>query len=506
MNNYPFTGSRNLALVQLATLIASLLLSLLAIWLHEHPNNDTYTYIRTADLALKHGLASAYAHYEWAHFSVLIGALHKVSGLSLLNAAYVINASLFALVCTSFVSLVANFTQSNRAVWIAAATILVYPHLNEFRPYIIRDIGFLAFMLISFLQLLHYNRTLKLRYSLTFIAATLIATLFRPEALLFLPLAPTALLFNKAHPVSGRRRAWLALQGFTVLLVAVASTLFALGTIDLGEQLQRYSAIYSPFLPNLQQLTGVNTIELNNALFGDYASQFVGNYTGWFLLAGLFALLIACIIDSLGLAVAPLLLFGLWRRHINIPNHANAVFMTYLLVSALILLAFVMLTRFITTRYTLLLCTLLLVMLPLIIDRVWSLAAANARLLRFGIFMSVVAVYATLDAHVSFGASKRHLDLATSWIVQYTRQSAPLLTNEFFIAYQSGRVINYDLTQRIISADTIQASAPGTIVAITPRGNLLEYFEQAVQEGELRLLQRFSAARGADLWVFEKEL
>lgn len=506
MNHYSLSGTRNLTFAQLATLIASLLLSLLAIWLQEHPNNDTYTYIRTADLALKNGLGSAYAHYGWAHFSVLIGALHKLSGLSLLNAAYVINASLFALVCTSFVTLVANFTQSNRAVWIAAAIILVYPHLNEFRPYIIRDIGFLAFMLISFLQLLHYSRTLKLRYALAFIAATLIATLFRPEALLFLPLAPTALLFNKAHPVSDRRRAWIALQGFTVLLTAVASALFALGTIDLGEQLQRYSTIYSTFLPNLQQLTGVSTVELNNALFGDYASQFVGNYTGWFLLAGLFALLIACIIDSLGLAVAPLLLFGLWRRHVNTPNHAYAVFMTYLLISALILLAFVLLTRFITTRYTLLFCTLLLAMLPLIIDRLWSLAAANARPVRFGIFMSVVTLYASLDAHVSFGASKRHLDQATSWIAQYTRPRAPLLTNEFYIAYQSGRVINYDLTQRNISAETIQASEPGTIVAITPRGNLVEYFEQAVQEGELRLLQRFSAARGADLWVFEKEL
>jgi hypothetical protein len=506
MNNHLFTDVRNRTSVRLLTVAASVLLSLFSIWLHEHPNNDAFTYIRTAEIALHDGISGAYEHYEWAHFSVLMAAVHSISGLSLLNAAYLINILLFALLCASFVSVVATMTQSNRVVWLAAVVILLYPHLNEFRPYIIRDTGFLAFMLLSLLHLLYYSRSLRLRYGIIFIAATLAASLFRPEALVYLFLSPVAVLFNSIHPISDRRKAWYRLQTLTLLLAVLASTLFALGVMDLGSQLQSFSTIYAPFLPNLEQLMGINNTALSHALFGEYASQFVGNYVGWFLIAGLIALLVACVIDSLGLVVAPLLLFGLWRRHINIPAHAAGVLVTYFLVSALILLAFVLLTRFVTTRYTLLLCTLLLMLLPLLIDRLWSLAAASMRLRRFGVLMAVVALYSALDAHVSFGASKAHITQGAAWIAQYTRQNAPLLTNEFYIAYESGRIIDYDLIERNISAETIQAARPGTIVAITPRRDIMEYVEQAMQRGELRLLQRFDAERGADLLVLEKEL
>jgi hypothetical protein len=506
MNSRPLTGIRDIRAIQLGTLACSVLLSLLALWLNEQPNNDAYTYVRAAEIALRDGIADAYGHYDWAHFSVLIAAVHRLTGMSLFNAANLINTLLFAVISVVFVNLCAALAYSRRAVWLAAAVILLYPHLNEFRPYIIRDTGFLAFMLIGVLQLVWYNQAHRLRHGLGFIAATLIATLFRPEALIFLATMPAALLINHEHAVSLRRAAWLRLNGILASVLVLVLIVFAASPIQITSQLEGFSAIYAPFLGNLEQLIGINSTQLNNSLFGEYAAQYVGNYTGWFLLAGLVALLLACIVDSLGLAVAPLLAYGLMRRYVSLPQHAAKVLAATLLTAFLILLAFTLLTRFVTTRYTLLLCVLLLTMLPFIIDRLWSLAAAQGRLSGFGVLMAVLALYSALAAHVSFGASKAHIEAGNAWIVQYTRANAPLITNEFYIAYQSQRVPDYDRTQRDIEKAQLANAVPGTIIAVTPRRGTLALIEARLESGELRLLQRFAAERGADLYILEKEL
>jgi hypothetical protein len=76
-----------------------------------------------------------------------MAAVQWLTGLSLFTAANLINALLFALLSVSFVSIVAAMTPSRRTIWLAFICVLLYPHLNEFRAYLIRDIGYLAYCL-----------------------------------------------------------------------------------------------------------------------------------------------------------------------------------------------------------------------------------------------------------------------------------------------------------------------------------------------------------------------
>lgn len=495
----------DLRVVRTVTVLGSLLLSVLAVLLNDLPNNDAYTYARSAEIALDQGLLAAFAHYQWAHFPLMMAAVHSLSGLSLFASAHLLNALLFALLSVSFVNIVAQLTPSRRVIWLAVVCILSYPHLNEFRAYIVRDIGYLAFCLLAVYYLIVFAGSLRLRFGLYFMLSCLAASLFRPEALLFLLLTPIAVLVPAQSLVNLRQRAFLRLQCLSVLTLLLVGGLFALVALDVSAQLQVFLQIYQPFVSNLAPLFGAEVPALEQVVFGDYAAQYVGNYTRYFLAAGLVAVLLACVIESLGLAVAPLLIYGALRRFLRLPQPGLAVVVSWLLVAALILLLFVLVTRFVTTRYTLLLCLLLLVFVPFIVDRGWRYALSLQRrgFMRWAVFLLLLSV---VDAHVSLGASKQHLDEASAWINSATRPDAALLTNEIHIAYQSGRVQDYDEVERDMAGELILLAAPGTIIAVTPRRSFETYLRTGVENGSLRLIRQFSAERGADLLVFEKEL
>lgn len=505
MNSQHWLAAGDIRFVRLVTVLGSLLLSLLAVMLNELPNTDAYTYARTADIALDQGIAAAFEHYQWAHFSLLLAGIQSVTGLSMFAAANSVNALLFALLSVSFVNIVAALTPSRRTIWLAVACVLLYPHLNEFRAYVIRDIGYLAFCLLAVYYLIVYAESLRLRFGLYFMLSCLAASLFRPEALLFLFATPVAILVPTQSLVNLRQRAFLRLQTLSVLTVLLLGAALALLALDIPAQLQVFLRIYQPFLSNLAPLLGGDAPALEQAVFGNYAAQFVGDYTGIFLGTGLIAILLACIIDSLGLAVAPLLFYGALRRFLRLSQPGLAVVICWLLTAAAILLMFMLITRFVTTRYTLLFCTLLLVFLPFVLDRGWSFAISQQRkgFMRWALFL---AVFAAADAHLSFGASKQHLESASRWINASTRASAPLLTNEIHIAYQSGRVEHYDEVRREISGELILSATPGTIIAVTPRDSFQSHLDAGISNGSLRLIQQFEAERGADLMIFEKEL
>ena len=118
----------------------------------------------------------------------------------------------------------------------------------------------------------------------------------------------------------------------------------------------------------------------------------------------------------------------------------------------------------------------------------------------------LLTLFAAIDGHLSFGASKTHLDEASQWINASTRASSTLITNEIHIAYQSGRVEHYDEVRREMPAGVISAAAPGTIIAVTPRRSFQAELDSGLANGSLRLIREFPAERGANLLVLEKEL
>lgn len=494
-----------LTMIRATTVLLSLLLSWLAVTLHGQPNTDAYTYVRAADVALQSGIAAAYEHHQWAHLSVLIAILTKITGLDLLQSAYTLSAVLHALLSLFFVNLIAAMAPTRRVIWLAAVVILTYPQINEFRSYIIRDIGFLAFMLAAMLQLLLYNRSLLMRHVSLFIAYSLIATLFRPEALLFMFVAPVSLLMNRQLSENNRRRGFLRLESTALLLCLLLLVIVAWRESGLLSQLVSFASIYQPFLSTINiYFSGSDSI--SKAVFGEYGAQFADQYTGLFLLTGLLSVLLATIVESLGWVAGGFLVYGLYRRSIKVEHSAMNILLLWAGTALFILLVFILLTRFITSRYTLMLSTTLLIFVPFIIDRAWSIAVANGRQKRFFSILILAGLFAGIDSHISFGDDKRHLDTALQYIQTQTRRDAPLLTNEIYLAYNSGRVVDYERTHRDIDPRAFTQAPVGTIIALTVRQSFEAQLQAEMQRGALRVIEVFPARRGGDLMIFEKEL
>ena len=77
--------------IRVIAVLISLLVSFFTLLNPGLPNDDAYTYIRTAEIALNDGVDAAIDYYSWAGYSLLIAFVSK-AGTDLLTAAQLINA------------------------------------------------------------------------------------------------------------------------------------------------------------------------------------------------------------------------------------------------------------------------------------------------------------------------------------------------------------------------------------------------------------------------------
>lgn len=485
--------------------LSSLLMSLVAAMLGLLPNNDAYTYLRTAEIVLEDGLAAAYVHYPWATYSVLMAGIQHLPGIDLFAAAQLLNAVLYVLLTVSFISIVQEADSSKRVAILAALTILVYPHVNELRDFLIRDIGYLAFSLLALLHIIRYSRRGYWPDAALFCTASLVAVLFRPEALLFLVIAPFSLLLNRDQTLVSRARGFMTVQGFSVALILSTVVLFLLPGINLLSRLTEFLTTYAPFLEQSTRILDADREQLSQALFTDHAAMFSEQYLTLFVVSGLSAILVAKLLEGFGILFLGMLLYGYWQRMCHIPRHVALPVAAYLLTALLILFAFVLLTRFLTTRYTLLFCTVMVIFVPLIIDRAWRKAERNSKLRRFSWIAGFLLLYNVMDAHISFGEPKTYTTEALQWLLEHTDSAAPLLSNEEYIAWKSGRVADYDRVHREMPVEPFLTSQPGSILVIQREERFLAAVSDAEASGELALLQTFDDRRGPRIFIYERQ-
>jgi hypothetical protein len=489
--------------VRYYAIAASLLLSLYTALIKATPNHDAFTYLRAAEIYLQDGLAAAGAYYPWATYPVLIAELHAFSGMEMLNAAQVWNALFYALLSWAFITVAQEFDKSRRLSIIAAACILLYPQLNEYRPYIIRDIGYLAFSLTALLQLIRLNRYHRFVHAIGFTLACATAALFRPEAFAYLLLAPFALLFNTQKQLSGRLRAMMTVYGISLLLLAVAMLGLISANINPLQKIAQGVLVYQPFLSQAMILFEGGSPELSAAIFHEHAAKFSGQYIIIFLLTGLFSILFIKLFTGFGWVYLLTVLYGVKQRLIQVPSHIAAPMIAYLLIASSILLAFMFVTRFVTTRYTLLFATVMVLLVPIIVSRAAELAKQKNYLRTFNRVAGLLVIYLFIDATITFGESKRTERNAAEWIQQERDETQPLITNSVLIAYRAG-LPDYERTADAIDQQLISDAPPGTRLIFTLRSSDRELMQQYVAENVLEVERIFPAEGPARVGIYRR--
>lgn len=448
---------------------ASLLLSAYAGFTVPVPNDDAFVYIRTAQIFQQNGIAAAFDHFAWAGYSVLIG-LTAAAGLELFTAAYLLNGLFFAILTYAFISICREFSQDRILLALAALTILLFPEINEYRFQLLRDAGFWAFVMLGMWWLIRYGAEGAWKHCLYYCGALLLAAIFRPEAVLYLLVAPLCLLFDRRHERAKRYLLCFRAQG-----VAVAALLpcFLAGlafNLNLFQQAAALASAYAPFLQSLFDPGGQETVAMAETIFGEHAATYSARYLPFFLLAGLMVILAAELLYAVGMPFSLILIWGCWKKWL-LPNRDTALpVIAFALVNLLVVLAFLLVTRYLTSRYAMVFSLGLALAVPFTARGMLARMAPGTRLaagIRLAPGLLVLFfVFSAVDSYYSFGRSKSYVRDAVEWLDVNRGETAQLLTNNRAVAYHSGMVAEYDQVQPRLTRRQVLAMAPGDLVVV----------------------------------------
>lgn len=505
--------------IRVYAVAASLVLSLYVIATQQLPNDDAYTYIRTAELFVEQGLGAAFENYTWPAYSIGIGIVGMVTNLDLFTSALLLNALFFALLTWSFVSLLQCVSSDKRIAVLGALTILLFPQINEYRHMIIRDPGFWAFGVFSIWQFvrLYHNPNTDKDWQLTslVVAGSLIASLFRGEALLYLLALPFALLHNPSFEKELRKKRFINCLG---LIIAILISLYLIMRL-LGFHVLVYAinfiAVYLPFFQDLFSSNAENQHLIAAVLFNEHAANYSVEYVPVIVFLGMLVMLIATIIKGIGAPFS--FLFFLRLLHTYKERKTKVVAHDYLedmktslpVVSAvavanlLLLITFLLITKFLSLRYTMMLSLTMALFVPFVVNSYLPRVTVGATTPPQNSFKShlltilgkpLIALffsYCLIDAYYSFGESKTYISAAVEWVQANSTENTILLTNNNAVAFGSGLVEAYDKIGLSVTLDQIQNAVPGSLLVAEHSTVMNQAIEAAEPSGILEKLASF---------------
>ena len=489
--------------IRLLTVLASLALSGFAVAFASIPNDDAYTYIRTAEIFLEQGVGAAISHYTWAGYPILI-ALVSLLGLSLFTSAYVLNAIFFAILAYAFISILRHLDDSNRIAWLAALTVLAYPELNEYRDMVLRDVGFWAMLLLALWRFMVFVDTRQFSHSVFFVLAMIGAMLFRAEAVIYLVAIPFALFLQSDRNTQQNRQDFLKLAGFICCVGALGFLMLLAAGINLFSLIFELLRIYQPFFISRFNPDEAITAAQATAIFGEYAGIFSRDYVSAVVAVGLSVVLVMTLFYTIGGPFFWLLAFGLMRKHIRWHRAKVAPILAVSLANLFILVVFLYTTKFLTGRYALVFGLMAATLVPFLISSIIERNRGGKWEKFVSYFLILFFFYCLIDSYVSFGKSKDWLLDAAGYVELQAESDTQVLTNNHTIAYFSRQVENYDDIIREIAAQNILDAAPGTIVALEMYFEMSLLVEQESVKSSLQLLQQFPNAGKPKMSIYRR--
>ncbi len=416
---------------------ASVVLSIWLMLIDPVINWDAILYLRTAEAYLQEGLLTSFTLFDRPFLSILIGLLHRVSGLSLLHSGLLLSTVFYAILSTAFVSIVRLLGGDRRVQIIAAVIILSHPLLAQGRDSIMRDPPYWAFSLLAFHALLLYLQHPVFKYQLRWFAFIALATMFRFEGLFFVLLAPLAVFIASQQPDRLRIAIrLLALPAGVIVCLAMAVLL-----------------IQTPLLPNAHLFSDINgyidklrafpqDFTALSAATGDALLVFTAkDDAGIATLAGLAAILF---INLFRAVMWPYVLVLLWgqKNKLNklIAHPSRSLLNSHLVIGLVYLGLFTLTNRLMLERYCHIFTIFVALYLPFIINAAWD--PQRKPLLKYLAIFLLVGM--SIDVVGNFNYKKMFIKDAAIWVATHTPADASVASNSNYIGYFSGREFNWE--------------------------------------------------------------
>lgn len=434
--------------IRLLTAIISLLLSAFAYYYDDIINRDGVMYMEMVQAYLDGGLASMTDIYDWPFFAMLVAWLSKLSTLPIDLSANIINSVLFMTFTDALLLISHRLLPTIRQVSIAAILILCFYSINEYRDFMIRDIGYWAFCSLALYQLMRYQLKPNFHTALQWQACALLAILFRVEGIVLLLLMPFFAVSSRHVKTSLYQLFQLhslnVMIGILLLIAAVSLT----DWVNAFDKISDYLAYLNTEALQLRLEERLNVMEKH------ILTPFSAEYSALILFSGLIAMLLFKLAEGISGYYGLIWLASLKLKS-PAPQHAyRKILWGFVAVNILILLAFLFKQYFVVFRYCVMaIVGLFLLMLPRmaeVIDSTWL----NRRNWLFGLFAFLIFA-GFVDAYHTTN-SKTYIKNTAIWANQHLSHDSRIATDDEFIQYYFKRNNNDTITYRPNGLKNIQ--------------------------------------------------
>jgi hypothetical protein len=484
--------------IYVATFLASLVLSFVA-WLQSDIiNNDGILYIDVARAYVTGGLADAFAKFDWPLYGILIGLVHQISQLDYEVSAYLLNALLVALACTTFVATYHAIGRPGTRLWVAAVLILGLPLVNDYRDFVIRDFGYWASLLLAVLLFIRSVQRDSLAYAIAWQLVALLAITFRIEGVVLLA-APVIYHLVLEKKRSGKIRRMLQSSLVFIALGILGLIGFAVfGTfrteVNTGT-LQLWFSYASPLaiISGLQQEAVTLHQQLEHlSSTGDAVLILV---TGLLALSG--SKLLANAVPAYCLVAA----YGRNRNWLA-PTPASRMIWLFFTLTVATMLALVASRYFLSSRYTVAPVLLLSLITFAYVDTgLQRLAQLPKRHWLIAAWVLIAVIFA--DGVISTGAKKTAIKTGSKWALQEVDQTIPWFCNEarlqFYTQQQCKPIEREDLMSRLKNAP--HESAPAMLLLWVSRKDM-ELQQELLDNHRIGLVKSWQNRRGDTMAIY----
>jgi hypothetical protein len=421
------SSNLNITRIRIFTALASLLLSLQAVYFDDIINRDGIMYLQMSEAYLSGGIVAAKAIYDWPVFSILIAWLHQLTSLPIESCGFILNSFLFVVLTDALVLISRLLVTSQRQLSIAAILILCFIPINEYRDFILRDPGYWAFSSLALYQFMLFAISPSFKTATLWQVFIMVAILFRIEGVVILSALPLCLLF--INPIfSGFQ------QFLQALYLAIAACVFGLLSFA-------FQANHSDAFGKLESLSSYLTLDKHLQLLDKYSliieqqilNQFSDDYASLILISGLSIMLLYKLLKMFSLSYIIIYFVTSSNGFTNTRTRLQKLLLYFLLLNILILTAFLFKEYFISSRYTVLaLIGLLLLVMPRLchgIEQLW-LDKRNLLLSLVGFCL----FYNIADA-TTLSSSKTYIKETALWAAHHLPTDSLVITDDEFLLY-----------------------------------------------------------------------
>ena len=421
----------NITRVRIFTALASLLLSLQAVYFDDIINRDGIMYLQQVEAYLTGGLASAKLIYDWPVFSIIVAWVHKITTLPIEAAGFLTNSLLFIILTDAIILISGLLVKSQKQLTIAAVLVLCFIPINEYRDFILRDPGYWAFSSLALYQFMLFTLSPSYKTASLWQVFIIIAVLFRIEGAVVLFALPFFLFF--IHPLTVA--IGLFFQSlYLALSTAVIAVLFLASQTDLNDAFGKLGSI-SAFI-NLDMYTLLLN-QYSTVIEQQILNQYSSDYATLILISGLLAMLAYKLLKTFSISYLLIYFVASSKALQAHQPKLQKLLLYFFFVNIFILSIFLFKEYFVSSRYAVLalISLLLLVMYPLC-HGIEHLFFSKKKVLLSIVGLSLF--YNVADT-TTLSSSKTYIKETALWAAHHLPDNSLVMTDDEFMLYYFNR-------------------------------------------------------------------